>query len=256
MENQTIVQSARNGTASVQVIPAPTVDAFIAAVRRGVESWEEAGGILVQLAREDKNIFRKIAHDYPFITIDTLEVFHHIGTKSLYPMTVLLPRHVFPRVREMSYETQKKVCSEPVSVVTRMSGDKPVVIEKGIAKLTADEARKALCRRGNRSVEKQVKALTDGPDWATFTANTPKPVPATAQRLPKSVGLYSVRRGIGGKDFVFEKTTARPYTLQKIILQHGQAVIELTEYDDTEWPSRNGPQGSAHGGAGTTRNQK
>lgn len=192
-----------------------------------MNSWETAGRIIVQLAREDKNIYQKINHDYPFISTDTLEVFHHIGTKSLYPLAVLLPRHVFSAVRNMSYQHQIEVCNNPVQVVTRMSAEKPVVIRKGVAKLTTDEVKKALGRKGNLSVEVQVRRMTAPPPIADML---PKPEkPASLNRVPKSLGLYSVRRAVGG-GFAFEKTTARPYTLQKVILHTGQAVIELCEY--------------------------
>jgi len=200
----------------------PTITRFIDAIKLGVESWEEAGRILVSLRGEDENVFGKIIHEYPFVNSDTLEIFYLFGVKSLHPLTALLPRHVFGAVRQMPYEKQVKLLNEPVEVVTRMAGDKPVVVRKAITKLTAAECKTALWRKGNRSVEKQIQQLSE-------PVPMPEPIKVAPSRVAKEVARFSVRRGVGGS-FVFEKTTAAHVGEQRIILNEGQALVVLAEY--------------------------
>jgi hypothetical protein len=212
-------------------MPEPTIKNFVAALQAGVEQWEIAGRILVTLRNEDATVFRKITEAHSFITLDTLEVFYHIGQRTLYPLTVLLPKHVFRSLREMSYEQQVKLCATPINVVTRMVGDKPVIIRKPIAQLSQDDCRKTLWRKGNFSVDHQVKQLTN-PKPITLQSFTPKPKSGAVQipvRTPKSVGFFAVSRGPAGT-WRFEKTNARPMSSQRVLLECGQAVIELTEY--------------------------
>lgn len=207
----------------------PSIERFVACINAGVNSWEAAGKILVALRNEDDQIFGRIQKEHPFITLDTLEVFFHIGTRSLYPLAVLLPHSSFKAVREMSYDKQVQICSEPVQIVTRMVGDKPVVVRKPITRMSADECKRSLWRKGNYSVEHQVKQLTT-PSIKTIQELLPrKKLPVNIVRVPQVVGRYVVRRAIGGK-FCFEETKATPITTQRILLQEGQAVIELTQY--------------------------
>jgi hypothetical protein len=115
-------------------------------------------------------------------------------------LIVLLPRHAFKALREMKYDQQVKLCSEPVEIVSRISYDKPVVLRKPIAKMSADECKKALWRKGNRSVEHQVKVLqTSAID---IDGMFPKPVLPEAVRTPKVVGRYAVLRAVGGGFFI------------------------------------------------------
>ena len=225
MENKALIK--RDGAAVA--VEKPTVAAFVEAVQAGVQSWETAGRILVALRLEDEDAFKRINKLHPFITMETIEVFYHIGLKAIYPLIVLMPRHVFKALREMKYEAQVECCTKPIDIVSRISGGGPVVLRKPIAQLSADECKKALWRKGNRSVEHQVKALES--PVINIDGMLPKPV-INPQRVPVVVGRYAVRRAAAGAGFAFEKTDARPYNVQRILLQTGQAVIELTEYRD------------------------
>lgn len=213
----------------------PTIEAFISAFQAGVNAWESAGIILVALRQEDEHVFQRIQNQHPFITNDMLEVFWNFGKKLLYPMVALLPRHVQSHVREMQYEAQVKVCADPVEVVTRLVGDKPVVIRKPISRLTADECKRALWRKGALSVDTQLKRMQT-PFKPVVYASNPKPeLPKTVTRAPKEIGRYVIRRAVGG-GFCLEKTTAHSAMEQRVMLHDGQALLVLTQYDDNSNP--------------------
>lgn len=205
----------------------PTIEMFVTALQAGVNAWEAAGKILVALRREDDEIFKRIQKEHPFVTGDMLEVFWNFGMKTMYPMVALLPRAVFGHVRNMAYEFQVKVCSEPIQVVTRMVGDKPVIVRKPVSRLTADEAKRALWRKGNHTVEHQVKELSATP-INTIQELLPKNK-TIAPRTPKEVARFAVSRGTAGT-WRFEKTTANPWNTQNVRLECGQCVIVLTEF--------------------------
>lgn len=223
MENEKAVQVASPLRCDVK----PTVENFITALNAGSDNWVMAGEILVTLRNEDEFVFNKLCHDYPFVTPDILETFYQIGLHTLNPMALLLPRHAFNAVRQMKVNHQDVVMCNPIEIVSRMAGDKPVVVRKGIAKLSPDECRRALSKKGPVPVERQIKNMM---------ALTPKPLPqiprASVQvRTPVEVARFAARRGVGGS-WVFEKTMARNCTEQRVLLHTGQAVIVLTEYKD------------------------
>ncbi len=235
MQNQAIIYYTGNRCHNQSVNLAaqaeetePTIAKFIVCINAGVNSWEAAGRILVSLHKQDRDVFKRIQKEHPFINHDMLEIFHHIGTRSLYPMTLMLPRQSFNVVRLMPYEKQVKICAEPVEVVTRIVGDKPVVVRKNVAQMTADECRRALYDKGAYTVDHQVSQMTTMPA-KTIQALTPKPTPSNPERVPKVIGRYIVRRGVGGQ-IVFEPTGASAYSTQRVILQEGKAIIELAEY--------------------------
>lgn len=206
----------------------PTIAMFITAFQAGVNAWEAAGRILVALRSEDDDAFDRIEKEHPFITRDMLEVFWNFGMKTMYPMTALLPRSVQGHVRKMTYDAQVKICAEPLQVVTRMVGDKPVIVRKPVSKLTAEEAGRALWRKGNHTVEHQIKQLSS-PPVKTISEFLPQNKVVIPERRPREVGRFAVSRGTAGS-WRFEKTTANPFTTQNVRLEHGQCVIVLQEY--------------------------
>ncbi len=203
----------------------PEIEQFVQHVNAGVDSWEKAGSILVHLHDQDKNVFSKIIATHSFITRDMLDVFYNIGQGTLYPMVMLLPRSIIHHVRKMRYDAQKRVMSDPVQLVTRFSGDKPVIVRKPVAQLTAKEAEYALWKKGNRSVDWQIKHLGDKPKPNGFVSSGGMP----AIRKPVAMAKFKVKRGPNGI-WMFEPTTETPYNVQAVILENGQAVIELCEW--------------------------
>lgn len=232
MENQTTSQS--NGDSSlvkpvnIQAVTVnPTIEMFVAALNAGVNAWEAAGKILVSLRREDEDVFERIQKQHPFITADMLDVFYNFGLRTLYPMVALLPQACRSVVRTMPYEVQQRICAEPVEIVTRIVGDKPVVIRKPVTRLTAGECKRALWRKGNYTVAHQVKQLLN-PPVKPIQELLPKKV-VVEERKPREVARFAVSRGTAGM-WRFEKTTANPWNTQNVRLELGQCVIVLQEF--------------------------
>jgi hypothetical protein len=104
------------------------------------------------------------------------------------------------------------------------------VISKPAAKLTRLEVSVALSRKGNIPEATQVKKLAHNPipsaAWRAMDARPAERVP-----LPVKGGRFVVRRKAGG-GFCFEPTMASPLSIQRVRLEEGQAVIELTAYQD------------------------
>ena len=208
----------------------PTIQNFIQALNEGVSAWERAGQIIVSLLKNDPKVFDKIIAEDFSITRDTLEIFYHIGTRTIYPKIVLLPNHIFSHVRHMTYETQKKLLTEPIQIVTRMVGYKPVIIRKGIAKLSCSEARISLCHSGNRTIDWQIKTITAIPKYPkNLIPKLPSKTPQELQRVPEEKGRYVLRRNAVGA-FILERTMAVPYNIQRVILSDGQATISICAY--------------------------
>ncbi len=229
MENQTTIPIPANGASIVKADPAPTVDQFVDLVGKGGECWILAGELLVKLKGENPNVFREIADAHPFLTVDALEIFYHIGTRSLHPLSLLLPRDIFAKVRTMRFEAQQAVLSAPVEVVSRMSGDMPVIIRKPVSKLTNEEARRALYSRGNIPVKEQIKAIRLEVKAPAIVNTNPTPH-MTAKRRLISKGKFAISKNPAGS-FMFQKTAATPYDLQRVMITGAETVIELCIYE-------------------------
>jgi hypothetical protein len=206
----------------------PTIEMFITALNAGINAWEAAGKILVALRAEEDDVFKRIHKDHPFVTQDMLEVFWNFGMRTLYPMVPLLPRTCQKFMREMPYEVQQRICAEPVQIVTRIVGDKPVVLRKPVTQLTAEECGRALWRNGNYTVEHQIKQMQN-PPVKTIQELLPQPKTVVEERKPREVARFAVSRGTAGT-WRFENTMANPFNTQNVRLEQGQCVIVLQEY--------------------------
>ncbi len=83
------------------------IDKIISLVNLGVDMWEEAGRLLVNLRLEDPLIFQKIIEEHKDLSLEMLLALEAIGEKKLHPKTLLLPPHIASRIAEMPYADQE-----------------------------------------------------------------------------------------------------------------------------------------------------
>lgn len=116
------------------------IHAFADQLRKGIDNWRTAGTILVELARSEPDIFKKIQAIYPQIATSTLETFMRIGRKEIWPPLLADSSFGARRLLECNYSLQKKYAEEPIEVATHWSGDKIRSVKKMVNQLTRSEA--------------------------------------------------------------------------------------------------------------------
>lgn len=102
-----------NVAATRKLTATPTVEQFVNLVQIGVDAWTNAGRMLVEMVKNNPNIFSKIVQAAPWVSIDVLASFHRIGLGTLHPRVLLLkPRHA-ALVSTLPIEKQTQLIDNP-----------------------------------------------------------------------------------------------------------------------------------------------
>lgn len=160
------------------------IDEFLKGIVDGIQCWERAGKLLVELHQQDPAIFKKIIIREPSLTSEMLWSFHRIGLGKLYPRVLLLRK--CPAESELlsaDYETQKLLCHEPIKVVISLKRDGTPIIEKRWVQEIGKETTNIVFDHGRiRDTESQLsilKAKTPAP------TRTYSPAPVRDASTPK-----------------------------------------------------------------------
>ncbi len=234
-------------TNSVEIHPeTPTIDEFIKAINGGFQCLEIAGQILVALKEQDEGIFKKIMARERWVTAEILWSFHRIGEGKLYPQIMLLRKCEAQSDLLLSdYDTQRRLCNEPVAVVIELKKDGTPVIEKRWVQEIGKETTKLLFKNhAIRPVQEQVDILkarkkSEHVFQPPAIRATPESKPAlnsvgaALQKKCVSRGVYSVQWKFGAP--VLVKIKDKPYNTQTILLKEDGlkqlgAIIEFAEW--------------------------
>jgi hypothetical protein len=133
------------------------IDSFISKVEMGVQWFKDAGEMLVRMLDKNPDIFTDILaqSNVPWITRDVLQVFESIGRNKLAVEAMFLPQHVLKRIIELPLSVQEGIATQPVPVVSGLREGTHSVIQKPAAKLTRNEAERAIGPKGIRPIDEQ-----------------------------------------------------------------------------------------------------
>jgi hypothetical protein len=137
------------------------INQFVSKISLGVEFFQEAGVMLVEMLDEDPRIFEEIMEvtREKWITMDVLSCFEMIGRKQLAVEAMFLPRHVLNRMLEWPVDKQAALAKDSVAVVTGTKHGRHWATTKPAAKLTRTEAERVIGPKGVRSVKEQAAML-------------------------------------------------------------------------------------------------
>jgi hypothetical protein len=156
-----------------------TIADFVDALKCGIESFEKAGRVLVQLIDADPNVVEKILDANPEINGDILETFERIGRKQLYYRLTINESPGVVALRRCPYSEQVKHAHEPIELVI-MRGPKTETLLVSVHAMSPDQARQAIG-------PKRVRTLGEQRAW--LEAQSRKPLPL------KLSEPYTVRGG-------------------------------------------------------------
>jgi hypothetical protein len=227
------------------------VQAFLLILKDGINSWQTAGALLVEMRKDNPSVYAEIIRREPLITVDMLETIERLGRKELHPQLLLNSQLPVKRLIGFPYEVQARLCSEPIDVVVKVVSGKPTVHKKLIRDMSRRELGIALDTKRVRSVQEQtnlcIRSHNEGNEaWRALKTPAKSPMsissssfvaakmdtPAISSPIkPEDLicfGRWVVRQTIGN-NCSFERTNATGLNPVRIILDDGIAVIEVVK---------------------------
>jgi hypothetical protein len=148
------------------------IHTFADQIRKGIDSWRTAGSILVELARTETDIFKKIQAVHPNISTSTLETFMRIGRKEIWPPLLADSSYGARRLLECNYDLQKEYAEKPIDVAIEWSGDKIRSKKVRVSEMSRSEVSIVFDGSGGiNNLEQQAFRLP-----AAFRSSKPMPV--------------------------------------------------------------------------------
>ena len=139
---------------------------FAGLVNAGVNSWTQAGRLLVEMVDQDPDTFKKITTLHPAISHEMLAIFERIGRNQVYPYLLLDTSPGCRKLLELPYESQVEIFKHGVDVVVDLKRGtrEPVVERKRIQQISSFEASVVFADGELRSVERQasIKEMASG----------------------------------------------------------------------------------------------
>lgn len=122
---------------------------FIGNLSLGLDFLQTAGAQLVEMKKNDFDVFDRILEQCDWLTRDMLECIHNVGLKVLHPKLLLMPKHVYDHVCGLPMAEQEKVVTQPVEVPPPLHQGQPVgqPVIKPAAELTYAEANRVWKRK-------------------------------------------------------------------------------------------------------------
>ena len=81
---------------------------FATLIREGLDAWEKAGELLVEMVDECEHTYKNIIQEMPEMSYEVLSRFEQIGRKQLYPKLLLSGSTGLRKLATLPYSEQKK----------------------------------------------------------------------------------------------------------------------------------------------------
>lgn len=188
------------------------IDKFISKVELGIDWFQEAGRILVEMLDENPSVKDDIlSYRKTWMTLEVLDTFEMIGRNQLSVHAMFMPRHVLNHLIALPIDEQVSISTGMIPTVTGMVNGSARIKIKPAADLTRREAARAIGPSGVRTPEEQVSMLKSARKFV-------------------SRGLFDVF--IGGSGNIVMKESSYPekkFTCQSVRLSDKCAQIEIIE---------------------------
>jgi hypothetical protein len=114
---------------------------FVALITQGIECWNKAGEIVVQLLDEQELTISEIAQTSEFLTEDIVTRFEQLGRKQLVPSLLVADYPAAKHLVRLPYSEQKRVVETSVDLLV-YNGK-----ETSVLKVSAENLTPAQCRQ-------------------------------------------------------------------------------------------------------------
>jgi hypothetical protein len=143
------------------------INKFASLIQQGIDAWNKAGEILVQMIDEDPEVVEAIANAHPHITKEILARFEKIGRKQVIPDLFLSEAPGIRKLRSLPYSVQKHYADHPVEVLVVNNG-KQEMLKVDAKNLTSGQVAQVFTLDGVRDTAQQRAYLLDKATQSSF----------------------------------------------------------------------------------------
>jgi hypothetical protein len=141
-------------------IQKPLITEFIALITQGIECWNKAGEIIVQLLDEHEMTISEIAETSEFLTEDILTRFEQLGRKQLIPRLLVADYPAARHLVRLPYSEQKRAVETSIDLLL-FDGKETSVLKVSVENLTPAQCRQVFDGDQVRSTGAQRAWLED-----------------------------------------------------------------------------------------------
>jgi len=155
------------------------ISAFADAVKQGVEAFETAGKLLVEMLDADPSAKEKITEAQPWLTPEMLDLFERVGRRQLYSKLLLNESPGFLALRRCNYAEQERYFTDTVPMLIESSKGYET-LNVALMDMTRDQVRQVFAG-------KHIRALPEQRAW----------MESERRKMPPSVSIdepYEIRR--------------------------------------------------------------
>lgn len=143
-----------------KTIQKPLITEFVALITQGIECWNKAGEIVVQLLDEHGMTISDIAETSDFLTEDTVTRFEQLGRKQLIPNLLVADYPASRHLMRLPYSEQKRAIETSVDMLV-CEGKETSVLKVSVENLTPAQCRQVFDGDQIRSIGAQRAWLED-----------------------------------------------------------------------------------------------
>lgn len=133
---------------------------FVALITQGIECWNKAGEIVVQLLDEQGLTISDIAQTSEFLTEDIVTRFEQLGRKQLLPRLLVADYPAARHLVRLPYSEQKRAVETSVDLLV-CEGKEANILKVGVENLTPAQCRQVFDRDQIRSIGAQRAYIED-----------------------------------------------------------------------------------------------
>lgn len=143
-----------------KTIQKPLITEFVALITQGIECWNKAGEIVVQLLDEHGMTISDIAETSEFLTEDIVTRFEQLGRKQLIPRLLVADYPAARHLVRLPYSEQKRAIETSVDMLV-CEGKETSVLKVSVENLTPAQCRQVFDGDQIRSIGAQRAWLED-----------------------------------------------------------------------------------------------
>lgn len=133
---------------------------FVALITQGIECWNKAGEIVVQLLDEQGLTISDIAQTSEFLTEDIVTRFEQLGRKQLLPRLLVADYPAAKHLVRLPYSEQKRAVENSLDLLV-CEGKEASILKVGVENLTPTQCRQVFDGDQVRSIGAQRAWIED-----------------------------------------------------------------------------------------------
>lgn len=116
------------------------IDEVVGLIGKGIECWQKAGELIVELMDEHDMTAADICERSPYLTEDVVRRFEQLGRKQIMPNLLVADYPAARHLVRLPYSEQKRAIDEPLDLLV-LEGKTPTTLKVAVENLTPQQCR-------------------------------------------------------------------------------------------------------------------